>query len=220
MTPPTGQKRPNIVADVAGHFARRGVLSGLVGVGIVLSRGALCAGQLPDAASFIETLGTRSVAIMNDRNLVRSEQLGRMVALLDEVTDLPYVARLALGRYWREASEQQRQDYTRLFKALVIKTMAGRLSSYGGETFVVVGTRVAAEHDSVVSTRILRPSEATPLEIDWRVRNSEGVFLVVDIVVEGISMVLTYRSEASEMINQHGIEGLLASMRERLAASA
>ena len=218
MTPPMGRKRPNIVAGVASHFARRGVLASLVGV-VVLSRGALSATQAADARTFIEALGTRSVAIMNDRTMVRSEQLGRMVALLDEATDLVYVARIVLGRHWRNAIEEQRQDYTRLFKTLVIKTMAGRLNSFGGETFVVVGTRVA-EHDSVVSTRILRPQERTPLDIDWRVRDKEGVFTVVDIVVEGVSMVVTYRSEASEIINRRGIDGLLATMRERLAASA
>jgi phospholipid transport system substrate-binding protein len=195
-------------------------LAGLVGIVMVLSPAALRAAQVGDARAFIETLGNRSVAVMNDRSLARSEQLGRMVALLDEATDLAYVARLVLGRHWPAASKEQRQDYTRLFKALVIKTMAGRLSSYGGETFVVTDARVAAEHDSIVSTRIVRPSGATPLAVDWRVRDKEGAFFVVDIVVEGISMVVTHRSEASEIISRRGIDGLLASMRERVAASS
>jgi phospholipid transport system substrate-binding protein len=133
---------------------------------------------------------------------------------------MPLVARLVLGKYWRQANAQQQQAYVQLFEQLVIKTMATQLSNYGGETFEIVASRDAGERDTVVSTRILRPSGAAPFNVDWRVREDSGRFLIVDIVAEGISMVVSQRSEVTEIVSQRGIDGLIAAMRERLESPA
>jgi phospholipid transport system substrate-binding protein len=193
-------------------LGRRALMA--LGVGL-LGAARVATAQPIDASSFIRNLGEQSVAILRNGALDDGAKLERLVGLLHQATDLPLVARLVLGRHWREASEPQRQRYTQLFQSLVIKTMAQRLSAYGGETFKIIGARETEGRDSVVSTRIFRPS-GPPIDVDWRVRESVGSFAVVDVVAEGISMVITQRSEVNEIVGRRGIAGLLMVMQERL----
>lgn len=146
------------------------------------------------AAGFVDELGRRVLAVLNDRSSDRETRLARLSAILDEATDLELVARLVLGRYWREASEAQRREFVNLYRRLVLKTMSERLDSYGGETYEVLGSVAVDERDSMVSTRIIRPA-GEPIAVDWRVRNLGGRFVVIDIVAEGVSMVVTQRSK-------------------------
>lgn len=165
---------------------------------------------------FIQRLGDRTVAILSE-DAPDQQKLARIKDLLDQATDLNLVARLVMGRYWRSATEEQRQEYVRLFNALLMQTMAERFSWYSGETFEIQDATPVDERDTMVATRILRPSGKPPIQVDWRVRQSDGRYLLIDIVAEGVSLVVSQRSEAAEFINRNGIDGLLQEMRERLA---
>ncbi|MGK5643291.1 ABC transporter substrate-binding protein, partial [Streptomyces sp. URMC 126] len=81
------------------------------------------------AREFIQELGDRTVAILN-ADAMPQQKLARIKSLLDQATDLTLVARLVMGRYWREAGEAQKQEYVRLFNALLMQTMAERFSWY------------------------------------------------------------------------------------------
>ena len=208
-TSPRGQRSRTLPRRQAGAL----LLGGLLGSAVPSH-----AAEADGAAEFIHELGRSAVATLQDPSLTRPERLDRLTSLLNKATDLPLVARLVLGRYWREANARQREDYTRLFVALVIKTMAKRLDSYGGETFTISGTRPAGDKDTIVSTRILRRrSGAQPIDVDWRVRTKNGRHAVVDVVAEGVSMVITQRAEVSDLVARAGLDGLIQTMRERLA---
>lgn len=192
---------------------------------LLLAAGAgLAAGTITPAAaaeasaeSFIETLGQRTVEILKQRSLPPAERASRLKELLNRSTDLSYVARVILGRHWRSASEEQRQEYLRLFDALVLQAMAERIDSYAGQTFTIAGSRKVDDTDTVVSTDIAQPSGGPTYRVDWRVRQGEdGRFQLIDIVAEGVSLVITQRSEANDIVNRSGIDGLLAEMRQRL----
>jgi phospholipid transport system substrate-binding protein len=166
---------------------------------------------------FIQRLGDRTVAILNEPQSQNARKLQELKRLLDEATDLDLIARLVMGRYWREASPAQRTDYVKLFNTLVMQTMAERFSWYTGETFEITDAKPVDERDSIVSTRILRPGGKPPILVDWRVRKGERGYLLIDIVAEGVSLVVTQRSEAADIIGRSGIDGLLAEMRNRVA---
>lgn len=180
-------------------------------------RAPVAATAAGSAREFIQTLGDRTVAILKQPQSENARKLQELKRILDEATDLDLIARLVMGRYWREASAAQKADYLKLFNALVMQTMAERFSWYTGETFEVTGAKPIDERDTIVSTRILRPNGGAPILVDWRVRKSERGYLLIDIVAEGVSLVVTQRSEAAEIIGRNGIDGLLAEMRKRLA---
>ncbi|MFO1069261.1 MAG: ABC transporter substrate-binding protein [Geminicoccaceae bacterium] len=202
-----------------GH-SRRGLLAGaaaLVSAAWLLPTGAARA-DVTGARNFIQDVGDRTLAILNQKQKSDAEKLPELIGLLNESTDLTLVARLVLGQYWRTASEPQRQQYADLFRQLIVNTMAYNLSGYGGETFTITGARAIDERDSVISTKIIRDATGKPsIAVDWRIREADGRYLIVDIVAEGVSMVVTQRSEVGSVVSQKGMDGLIQSMKDKLA---
>jgi phospholipid transport system substrate-binding protein len=207
-------------ADLVGTAAmsRRAALLGAAAALLASHAGHAALAALDGSPKdFIQRLGDQAVSILNEAEATPPQKLKQLKTLLDQSTDLDLVARLVLGRYWREGSEAQKQEYVRLFHQLVMQTMAERFSWYTGETFEIADAKPVDDRDTMVSTRILRPTGKPPILVDWRVRRSERGYLLIDIVAEGVSLVVTQRSEAAEYISRNGFDGLLQEMRDRVA---
>ena len=168
-----------------------------------------------DANVFMSELWTRAVEVL-DKKASLAERLTRFRQLFQADFDGPGIARFVLGRYWRTASEQEQQEYMKLFEDYVIFVYGTRLSHFNGETFKVRGSRTD-ESGTVVSTDIISPSGEPPIKVDWRLVADRGAFKINDVIIEGISMMVTQRSEFASIIQRHGgkVGGLLALMREK-----
>jgi phospholipid transport system substrate-binding protein len=168
-----------------------------------------------DANVFMSELWTRAVEVL-DKKAPLTERLTRFRQLFQADFDGPGIARFVLGRYWRTASEQEQQEYMKLFEDYVIFVYGTRLSHFNGETFKVRGSRTD-ESGTVVSTDIISPSGEPPIKVDWRLVADKGAFKINDVIIEGISMMVTQRSEFASIIQRHGgqVGGLLALMREK-----
>ena len=172
MTAAKGLTRPS----------RRALLAACAAVALLGPQAARA--DLGGAERFIQDLGDRTLAVL-EQPVAPQRKLDELKLLLDQSTDLELVARLVLGRYWRQATPEQQGEYVRLFKQLVMQTMAERFSWYTGETFEITGAKPVDERDTMVATRILRPSGKPPILVDWRVRENDGSFLLIDILAEG-----------------------------------
>jgi phospholipid transport system substrate-binding protein len=168
-----------------------------------------------DASVFMNELWHHAVEVLS-KKLPQSERLARFRQLFHADFDGPGIARFVLGRYWRSASEQEQQEFLRLFEDYVVFVYGTRLSNFNGETLKVRSSRTD-ESGTVVSTDIAGPSGEAPVKIDWRLITDKGVFKINDVVIEGISMLVTQRSEFSSVIQRHGgqVGELLTMMRER-----
>jgi phospholipid transport system substrate-binding protein len=196
---------------------RRRLLGGALGLALLalVSWQGVRAEPSADAArTLIETVGHDVLGILRDASLSDQQKFDQLVDLLSGPIDLDLVARLILGRHWRTASEAQRADYLELFRAFALHTLASRLDVYGGQDFEITGAKVVGRQDALVSTRIL--SEGPPLAVDWRVRELDDRSLVaIDVIVEGVSLIVTQRSEFGAVIERQGLDGLLAELRRR-----
>ena len=166
------------------------------------------------AAQFIRQLGNQAIEALGTRNLTLEQREARFRGLLSSGFDLPFIGRFVLGKYWRLATPEQKSDYLALFSEFVLQTYSARLGGYAGETMTVVGARQAGEKNVVIRTRIDRPS-GPPIVADWRVRITDNRYRIIDVMVEGISMAITQRSEFAAVVQRDGIEGLLAVLRAR-----
>ena len=187
----------------------------LLGIGLAALRARAASADIGSAEQFIQDLGNRTLAVL-EQPLEAPAKLNQLKQLLDKSTDLELVARLVLGRYWRQATPEQQAEFVGLFNELLMQTMAERMSWYNGQTFEITGANPVDERDTMVATRILRPSGKPPILVDWRVRENDGSFLLIDILAEGVSLVVTQRAEAAEVIGRDGLDGLLGQMRTRL----
>ncbi|MCB9943969.1 MAG: ABC transporter substrate-binding protein [Geminicoccaceae bacterium] len=193
---------------------RRMLLSATLALPFLLKGFGARAAQSPE--QFIREIGDQAIELLQRTDIPKEEKLVAIKGLLDRYTDLDLLAKLVLGKYWRTATDAQRDAYVNVFRQLVMKTMADRLHEYGGETFEIVGSREINDRDSLVATNILRPSGAPPIQVEWRVRTDDNSQYIIDVVAEGISLVVTQRSEVSDIVASDGMDGLIKVMQRRL----
>jgi phospholipid transport system substrate-binding protein len=174
----------------------------------------------PDAAAadpsvFMSEMWKRAAEILG-KKAPQAERLARFRELFLADFDGPGIARFVLGRYWHGASQEERQEFLGLFEDYVVFVYGTRFSSLNGETLKIRGNR-HEESGVIVSTEMINPGGEAPVKIDWRLVTDNGVFKISDVVIEGISMMVTQRSEFASIIQRHGgqVSGLLSMMREK-----
>lgn len=203
-------------------LSRRGLLTLLA---FVLSislgwRSSDAAANADDARTLIQGLGLQVLEILGDDELSDRGKFERLVVLLEGPIDLDLVARLILGRHWRSASGKQRTEYLDLFRAYALDNLASKLHLYQGEQFDITDAKVVSEDDSLVFTRILS-KQGPPLNVDWRLRRrDDGDLVAIDVLVEGVSLIVSQRSEFGSVIERQGLDGLLTELRARVEREA
>jgi len=178
---------------------------------------ALAQADIGRASNFIQTTGQELVAAVNDKTRDVSARRQRVSAVLRRAVDVDGVGRFILGRWWRQASPQEQQDYLKLFEETLIRNLSARFGEYQGVRFSLGRTQQRTEDDVLVNTVIERPNTA-PFSLDWRVAEIGGQPKIVDVIAEGTSLRLTQRSEYSSVIqrNNGSVAALLTAMRGQI----
>ena len=197
------------------------MVAALIVAFLAAAGGERAAAQDEQVIAFVQSVGADVIAILGNKDT--STFAEREAALRDVMVrgfDIPLVTRFVLGRHWKAATDEQRREFAAIFLDFLARVYASRFDSYsyGGETFTVHSAIADESGDTIVRARVARPSGADPVELDFRVRPKEGTYKVVDLYVEGISMLLTHRAEFSSVVNRDGIEGLLSGLRARVEA--
>jgi phospholipid transport system substrate-binding protein len=171
-----------------------------------------------DAEAFIVGLAGQAIAALTPPGISRDEREIRARALLNDNFAVSAIGQFVLGRYWRNATAEQQKEYLDLFEKLIVVTYVDRFSRYSGERLKVTRTVGDKESgDTIVYSEISRPA-GEPIDVGWRVRKYGSSFKIVDVLVEGVSMGQTQRSEFSSVIRNNGgsLSALLEEMRRRV----
>jgi len=171
------------------------------------------------AVKFIETLADDAVQSLTAQNLEKKERIKRFRILLNQNFAVDAIGRWVLGRYWRKATKEEQAEYAVLFEDLIVATYVNRFEEFSGETLKVIKAISQNGKDAIVKSEIIRPAGQPPVRVDWRVRSPNGAYKIVDVLVEGVSMSQTQRSEFSSVIKREGgeIAGLLTALRQKTA---
>lgn len=174
------------------------------------------------AKAFIESLADQAINALTAESVPREERIRQFRVLLNDHFAVKTIGRWVLGRYWNRATKEQRMEYLSLFEDLIIATYVDRFTAYSGEALSVIKIVPATGSDLLVNTSITRPKATQPVSVDWRVRQRDGGFKIVDVIVEGVSMGQTQRSEFASVIRRNGgtLEGLLSELRADLNKDA
>ena len=171
-----------------------------------------------DAKKFIQTMGDHAIEILQLKSMSLEQREDKFRDILKDAFAIPLIGKFVLGGLWPKATPEQQTQYLSLFSEWIVKTYAIRFGGYSGEKFSVADTKVNdQDKDVFVATRIDRPEGKPPVMASWRVRQVEGKPQIVDIQVEGVSMLVTHRSEFSAVGNQGGVNAILDSLKQRIA---
>ena len=173
--------------------------------------------NLESAQSFVNTIAEQGIGFLSNTNISKEQQILEFKKLLKNNFDMRTIARFALGRYWKSASPAQQNEYMTLFEKMVLNVYAKRFEEYQGQALVVNDARPEGNSDILVHSTIEQPGGNAPIKVDWRIRNKNGSNKVIDVIVEGVSMSLTQRSDFSSVIQRGGgdINVLLEHLRNQ-----
>jgi phospholipid transport system substrate-binding protein len=187
-------------------------------------RSVLLAAAPVSAEAVVQDLASRAWELLHRNNLDQPRRLDQLTQVLISATDVPLLSRLVLGRNWQTLTEAQRRDYEQLFEAVVMRNLARRLDQYANgakgtlnQHFRTLTSEPAGKNDVLVRTNVVT-QQGENLSVDWRLRLRDDRPVVIDLVVEGASLLVSQRSEFAAVIERSGIDGLLTELRARAQA--
>lgn len=156
------------------------------------------------ARAHVETLLGEAVILLTDEEATAEDYLDRFRRLFEDYFAVRAIAQWTLGRYWKKATPEQRQEYLRRFEDLIVLGQVKRFRNYtGGRVHVVKATINNANSATVFST-IVPEQGGAAIDINWRVGHRNGIYRITDVVVHGTSMSQTLRSDFGATIRQKG----------------
>ena len=187
-------------------------LTALLGAGIAGGDGRAAAEPGPREA--IEQTVDGVLAVLRDPALSQGDRHAAIEAIAYERFDFTTMSKLVLARNWKRFSAEQRDEFLREFKNYLANAYGDRIDRYEQEEVEIVGEREEPRGDVTVRTRIVG-GEYAGATVDYRLRGRTGRWLVVDVVVEGISLVSNYRDQFREVLSNGGPDHLLDRLREK-----
>jgi len=122
--------------------------------------------------------------------------------------DFERISRLVLGKAWRKATDQQKEQFKVEFRRLLLRTYSVALSKYKDEGIEIKPMRMEPSDEIVtVKTEIVRDG-AQPIKVNYALAKNGDSWFVFDIIIEGVSLVTNYRSQFSSLIRKGGLDSL------------
>ena len=196
---------------------------GLVGalVGIVLSAGlgvSVKADAIEDRSrQFIQVMADQAIQSLTADSLVQAERVKRFRVLLNDSFAVKSIGKFVLGRFWRKASDGEKKEYLSVFEDLMVISYVDQFVRYAGEGLKLKNARTENKTTVTVFSEVKRPGGAKPIHVDWRVVTNGTNYKVWDVVVEGVSMSSTMRSDFRSIIRQKNgkISGLIDELKKK-----
>jgi phospholipid transport system substrate-binding protein len=157
------------------------------------------------------------LAVLRDKTVPTADRIRSIEEIVYGRFDLYAMSRLVLARNWKRFSEEQKAEYVEEFKKYLTNSYGSRIERYDQQTVEIIGEREEPRGDVVIQTKIVG-GEFEGALVDYRLRKQDGNWRVIDVVIEGISMVSNYRDQFKSIVSSGGPELLLEKLKEKNAA--
>jgi len=174
----------------------------------------------PSARGVVEAVIHDALNVLRNPKLTRADKVTQIRKIADQHIDFETLARLSLGQYWRDLSDTQRADYVKAFENHVSAVHGKVFDEYVDEDVVVTGDRQEQRGDYTVQTRIVANRieagrRKDVADVDYRLRQKDNRWQIIDITIDGVSMAVNYRAQFQEIMANGGIDRLLKLLREK-----
>lgn len=191
--------------------------SALVVLGLVLglARHAAAADQSP--SQVVDGLANQVVPILQDKGLTSDQKRERIEEIAYQAMDFQTLSRLVLARNWSKFSPAQQSEFVEQFKQHLSISYGRNVDSYNNEKVRILGERPEERGDVTVQTRILRGGHSDDVLVDYRLRQRDGQWKIIDVIVEGVSLVSNFRSQFQDIVANGGPDHLINLLKEKNA---
>ncbi|MFT5443256.1 MAG: phospholipid transport system substrate-binding protein [Myxococcota bacterium] len=186
----------------------------LVGTSAFADEVADAQGEMTAARTMVEATVGRILAELAAEGVADDVKIKSLEKIVFGEFDFNTMSRLVLARSYKRFSKEQQQEFEDQFKVYLSRSYGSRLLRYANERVEFKDARVEPRGDVTVMTVIVG-GKADGIGMNYRVRNRNDRFKVIDVVIEGISLVSNFRSQFKEIINRDGPDALLARLKDK-----
>ncbi|WP_353399295.1 ABC transporter substrate-binding protein [Hydrogenophaga sp. 5NK40-0174] len=186
---------------------------------------AMVAHATPDEApdALIKRISGEVLEVVKSDPAIQAGDTAKIAELVDTKimpnVNFERMTASAVGRYWRQASAEQKSKLQSEFKTLLVRTYSGALAEIRDQTLSYRPFRANPSDTEVVVRSEVR-GRGEPIQLDYRLEKTESGWKIFDLNVLGVWLVQTYRSQFAQEISTKGIDGLIATLSERNKANA
>ena len=189
----------------------------LVTLFLLFSFDALAQNDTPQEMikKFVQIIGDQIIDVAKDKSLSEFQKKQKIINIIDKSTDSKWIARFVLGKNHKTASEEQKKQFMSMYREFMINTYGPKFNGYDGKKFAVNSVEKQSNFYLVKSEFIPKNSDVA-IFFDFRIKENEGNFFIVDFIAEGVSLIETQRSEFNSSINEEGMDKFLENLKKRI----
>jgi len=178
---------------------------------------AAAAQEAPDA--LVKRVTDEVLAIIKADKDLQAGNTQKVVSLAEQKVlphfDFTRMTRLAVGKNWQQANDAQKESLTKEFRTMLVRTYSTSLSAYRNQAIEVKPLKMAAgDKEVTVRTQVVQQG-GPPIPIDYAMEKADSGWKVYDVVIDGASLVTTYRGSFNDQIQKGGIDGLIKTLQDR-----
>ncbi|MFQ5713961.1 MAG: phospholipid-binding protein MlaC [Candidatus Scalinduaceae bacterium] len=194
---------------------RKIILEVFVGIFLITFTSALLwAGEPGDLV--MKTID-RGLTILKDPSLSGKEKFGerkrKLWAEISPIFNFKEMSKRALGKHWRELSDEQKGEFVELFTSILKDTYIGKTDTYSGEKIIYLRERQNGNRCKVQSTFITKTGKE--ISVNFSLLNNGGKWKIYDVIIEGVSLVNNYRSQFNNILVKSSYEDLVQKMQKK-----
>jgi phospholipid transport system substrate-binding protein len=190
----------------------------ILGASLYCALGVVHAEVIAPDALIKNTVQEVIAVIKQDKGIQAGDQK-KITALVDAKVlphfDFVRMTQLAIGKYWRSATPEQKQALVTEFRNMLVRTYTKVFTVYRDQTVDVKPFRMAADDTEVTVKTIINKLGSQSTSVDYEMKKAADGWKVFDISIEGVSMVMSYRGTFASQIQESGIDGLIKTLSNK-----
>ena len=197
------------------------LLSLVAALSCVWAFGAQAAVDAAKAEAFVKGVTEDGIENIINANIPQAEKDKRFAKLFNSALDIQFIGQFVLGRYWRTATPEQRQEFIDAYRELNVQTWSKRFDEFKGRNFIFKGTDASNSANQIFVNSTVPMEQGEPAKVVWRVKQTGNEFKIVDIIIENVSLAITARNEYTAFIKQSpdGVASLIKNLQEKTKAT-
>ncbi len=168
-----------------------------------------------DPEKFADNIANKIVEIIESKKS-ESDQQEELIDLFEKYVDTEWMARFALGKYFRQLDSDQKKKYLEGYRDYVIYTYIPRFKEYTGERIKILSSLNQGDGEFIVKSSLKTSKTKNDILVDYRLKKNGSSFKIIDIIGEGVSLITTQRSDFAAPISQKGLDFFLDRLDKKV----
>ena len=169
------------------------------------------ASNFAEEENFVTSFADSAISILSSDSLSDADRTSSFTELVMSSIDLNLISKFVLSKAWKNASDEQKEEYLIAFKDYFVNSYANKLDQYTGEKVDVIGSQEAGKYVIVESNIIREGTDTLKINLKWRLLNKDNQIKIIDLNIEGISLVIAQREEFQSFLanNDYDLDKLI-----------